>query len=63
MKIQRTLKLKLHPRDEQTDLLQRTMETFCNALNHISRVAHQMGNCCNYLTLPSPPTGPVPQRR
>jgi len=51
MKIQRTVKLKLQPSEEQAELLQRTMETFCNALNYISRVAHELGNCRNYLTL------------
>jgi predicted transposase len=51
MKIQRTVKLKLLPSEEQADLLQRTMETYCNALNDISQVAHELGNCRNYLTL------------
>jgi putative transposase len=51
MKMHRTVKLKLHPSEEQVDLLQRTMETYCNALNYISQVAHEMGNCGNYLTL------------
>jgi putative transposase len=51
MKIQRTVKLKLLPSEEQAELLQRTMETYCNALNYISQVAHGLGNCRNYLTL------------
>jgi len=45
MKIQRTVKLKLLPSVEQAELLQRTMETYCNALNYISQVAHELGNC------------------
>ena len=51
MKIYRTAKLKLQPNEEQADLLQGTMEAFCNALNYISQVAHEMGNCPNYLSL------------
>ena len=27
------------------------METYCNALNYISQVAHELGNCRNYLRL------------
>ena len=51
MKIQRTVKLKLLPSEEQAVLLQRTLERYCNALNYISQVAHELGNCRNYLRL------------
>lgn len=47
----RTACLKLNPTPEQIVCLEKTMQAYCNALNHISHIAHEMGNCSNYVRL------------
>jgi len=47
----RTACLKLNPTPEQAGRLQETMQLYCNALNHISYIAHGMDNCSNYVRL------------
>ncbi len=51
METQRTACLKLNPTPEQNALLDSLMQAYCNALNYISGIAHQMNNCSNYVRL------------
>lgn len=51
VELTRTACLKLNPTPEQAAYLEETMQTYCNVLNYISGIAHELGNCSNYVRL------------
>ena len=51
MEIKRTVCLKLKPSPEQSDALNQTMQAYCQALNYISGIAHELHNCSNFVRL------------
>lgn len=58
----RTACLKLNPTTEQAICLKETMQTYCNMLNYISSIAHEIGNCSNYVRLHHAVYGDVRKR-